>query len=229
MLQAYVPLRGKVADLAMVVGTKPVPNDVPVVAAADAEAGAVAGVVSAVAAAEAGAGAVAGVVPAVAAVEAGPGTMPGVVEGVMPVAAGGVLGTRDLGSILAMAGVDVRSLLGPVPAYGTYGASIGVIRAVDEFGLLAGTECGWTNRVIEVRPVTGTAKSEVDPFLAMIEIWSEGPLGEMRRRANLTRGRGDAAAFGREADEYWRAMNAAMERRETFNGRGGRARVTVGP
>jgi hypothetical protein len=51
----------------------------------------------------------------------------------------------------------------------------------------------------------------------------------MRRRANLTRGRGDAAAFGREADEYWRAMNAAMERRETFGGRGGRARAAVGP
>jgi hypothetical protein len=79
-----------------------------------------------------------------------------------------------------------------------------------------------TDRVRAYKAAQGMERYEVDPFLSPVDIWDDGPLGELRRAANLARMRGDEGAYDQAAREYWRTVSAAMARREVFEGRGER-------
>jgi len=101
--------------------------------------------------------------------------------------------------------------------------------AVPGFAPVSGFAGVVTNRVRAYAVFGGVLKHEVDPLLSLFDIWNEGPLGELRRAANRLSLQGDTAAFDAAAAEYWRAMNAAEERRQAFGARGKRARAPVDP
>ena len=156
------------------------------------------------------------------------GGVPGGIADVTPAASGdGGLGVRDMPAITGLAGLDAGGLAGGVTVYGASGGANLLGVDVGGFARAFGTMEVRTNPVPLFATVAGVAPCEVDPFLSFLDVWDDGPLGELRHAANLLRGGGDGAAFGKAADEYWRAMNSATERREMFKGRGKRGRVVT--
>jgi len=101
--------------------------------------------------------------------------------------------------------------------------------AVPGFAPVWGLGCVVTNRVRAYAGFGGVTKHDVDPLLSLFDIWDAGPLGEMRRAANQLRSQGNTAAFDEAAAEYWRALEAAEQRRQAFGARGKRARAPVDP
>ena len=135
------------------------------------------------------------------------------------VAAQGVLTAQDLPGSVSVRGWDVRRDCAAVLAYGAFGGGRAVTSDAGGFGCLAGAGSLNTGHVVAFHAADLAASQDVDPFLSMVDIWDAGSLGAMRRTANMVRARGDQAAFGSAAVEYWRAMNAAVERRTLLGGR----------
>jgi len=141
---------------------------------------------------------------------------------------GRALGSEDLGSVPAVAAWNTGAVFGEMPAYLLSDFGKVVPGAVNGFTRVDGSTLVNTNRVPAFLAVLGVASCEVDPLLALVDLWECGPLGDLRRAANLARARGDTGAYDKMAREYWRTMDAAMERRETLGGRGKRARAAGG-
>ena len=141
------------------------------------------------------------------------------VECVQAAVAGGVATARDLPGVESVAGWDLRGDCSPMVAYEVFGTGRAVMSDAGGFGCLAGAGSLNTGHVVAFHAAGLAASQDVDPFLSMVDIWDAGSLGAMRRTANMVRARGDQAAFGSAAVEYWRAMNAAVERRTLLGGR----------
>jgi len=101
--------------------------------------------------------------------------------------------------------------------------------AVPGFAPVSGLAGVVTNHVWAYAGFVGVTKHDADPLLSLFDIWDAGPLGEMRRAANQLRSQGNTAAFDEAAAEYWRALEAAEQRRQAFGARGKRARAPVDP
>jgi hypothetical protein len=70
------------------------------------------------------------------------------------------------------------------------------------------------NGVLRLAPLKAFAKQDVDPFLGLVDIWEDGPLGELKKAAKRAAEAGDEAEYRRLAAAYWQAMTDAMVRRD---------------
>lgn len=97
-----------------------------------------------------------------------------------------------------------------------------VADATPVFGGLTGTASAIDGSRFPVYlALVGTAAAGVDALLPPVELWKDGPLGELREVANAALAAGDEAAYGRLAAEYWELMRVAIERRERRRGLAG--------
>jgi len=170
---------------------------------------------------------VAGDVPGI--LEIGSGVCRAPVSEGVPVAqaaaAEGMVTAQGLPIVASVRGWDVRRDCAAVLAYGGFDAGRGMTSDAGGFACLAGASGVSTDHLMAFRAAGLSANQEVDPFLSMVDVWDAGPLGGLRRVANVVRTRGDQAALGNAASEYWRAMNAAVARRAMLGGRGRRTRA----
>ena len=70
------------------------------------------------------------------------------------------------------------------------------------------------NSVPQVKPLRAFAKQDVDPFLGLVDIWEDGPLGELKKAAKRAAEAGDDAEYRRLAVAYWQGMTDAVGRRD---------------
>lgn len=127
-------------------------------------------------------------------------------------------------AITAAAGVSDRDLPFAVAA----GAGNRVVAALEDWSRLRVAVGVGTNRVVAYAAMCDADVCAVDPLLSMIDVWSDGPLGRMRREAGAMRLRGDESGFESAAAEYWRAMERAVERRQVLGEREKRTRAVRG-
>jgi len=148
--------------------------------------------------------------------------------GAVPAAVGTLPVVSDVPGINGQAGdALVSGAVGDVaPASGGGGSLAALVPGFEPVVGLVGVV---TNRIREYAGFGGVTKHDLDPLLSMLDIWDEGPLGELRNAANRLRRQGNMAAFDATAVEYWRAMEAAEERRQAFGARGKRVRAPVDP
>ena len=147
-----------------------------------------------------------------------------------------VAAVRVSGDVAAWGPVEAAEGVGlTVAAFGALaGVETGVGEAAPAYGALAGTAAVERDApVCTALPLTlgvgaggpayptlaGMTLLDVDPFLASVDFWRGGPLGELRKAAGKGPA-GDAAAA-----EYWKRVNWAIERRDALGSRS--KRVTV--
>lgn len=108
--------------------------------------------------------------------------VPGSVDGVGPVAGGNSVGVADLWAAVAVAGLKSGSLYGGFLAYVSCNAGNSIMPRLEGFGQVKGTARVGAAPVPVFAVAAGAAPCEVDPLLAMLDVWDDGPLGEMRAR-----------------------------------------------
>jgi hypothetical protein len=111
---------------------------------------------------------------------------------------------------------DVRDVLGMADGGGA------LVADVDGYGTAGGSVGVGMKHVPAFLVAESALNYEVDPFLLPMDIWKDGPLGRLRHAAGQARSREDDAAYEEAAQEYWRTVNAAVARREAFEGHGNR-------
>jgi len=67
-------------------------------------------------------------------------------------------------------------------------------------------------------PLRGAAPAAADPFLGPFEVWSHGPLGDVRRQGLAALAAGDGELAREIVERYWRLMETALERRRRHAG-----------
>lgn len=66
---------------------------------------------------------------------------------------------------------------------------------------------------------TATGALSLDPFLAMqdVDLWRDGPLGTLKRDARSALKRGDLATYSDICNQYFRALDLALNRRSALS------------
>lgn len=67
-------------------------------------------------------------------------------------------------------------------------------------------------------PLRGAAPAAADPFLGPFDVWSHGPLGDVRRQGRAALAAGDGELAREIVERYWRLMETALERRRRHAG-----------
>lgn len=67
-------------------------------------------------------------------------------------------------------------------------------------------------------PLRGAAPAAADPFLGPFDVWSHGPLGDVRRQGRAALAAGDGELARELVERYWRLMETALERRRRHAG-----------
>ena len=141
---------------------------------------------------------------------AGAARLGGDVAAWWPVAAGDGVGLT-LAAFGALAGAET-GVGEAAPAYGTVAGTVAVERdapACTALPLTVGLDAGG----LGCPTLAAVTWLDLDPFLAPVDFWRDGPLGELRKAA------GNGAADGDAAAEYWKRVNWAIERRDALGSR----------
>jgi hypothetical protein len=116
-----------------------------------------------------------------------------VMSGLWGVVETGVVGLPFVGAIATVAGAEV---LAPVASV------IESVRSVSD------------NIMPQLISLKVVARQDLDPFLGLVDIWKDGPLGELKKAAKRAAEAGDEAEYRRLAGAYWQAMTDATGRRD---------------
>lgn len=66
----------------------------------------------------------------------------------------------------------------------------------------------------QMLPLKMATLQDIDPFLGPVDIWEDGPLGDLKKAAKRAAAAGDEAEYQRLVSAFWQGITAATGRRE---------------